>query len=449
MNIPIVVSAFDRKYALERLLSSLRKADYQDSVRLIISIDGKGPDEVVDAAHAFNWPHGEKEVVHHQENLGLRRHILSCGALARQYDGIILLEDDLYVSPAFYRYGVQAAEFYKNCPDIAGIALYAPSFNENAYLPFYPLHDGYDVYFMQLACSWGQLWLNSQWEEFEDWYRDNAALDLSKDASVPYSVRQWPDSSWKKFFIKFMIDRKKFFVYPRYSFTTNFGDKGRHHKGTNLFQAPLIQGEKKGLSFVDFDQSLVKYDAYGEMLPESLRRLCPQLAEFDFTVDLYGVKEEHCYTGKFILTSKKCDNFLISYRKCLLPPESNIIEEIPGEDFFLAAQESCSNPGNIRRYIYDRYTNFEEQKYFYKISDNHLMVLHNQLNGYRNDLEIRKKNIEELRRDVQAVRKELDETRTNLKLALKSIDLIRKSFSYRLGNRLIAPLSYLKKLNKK
>lgn len=441
---------------MERLLSSLRKADYQDSVSLFISIDGEGPAEVVEAANAFVWPHGEKQVIQHKKNLGLRNHILYCGSLAGQHDGIILLEEDLYVAPAFYRYALQAARFYRDCPDIAGIALYAPMFNENAYLPFCPLHDGHDVYFMQLACSWGQLWLNGQWREFEDWYRDHAARDLSADGSLPHSVRQWPDTSWKKFFIKFMIDENRYFVYPRYSLTTNFGDEGRHHAGTRLYQVPLMLGERSEWSFVDFDRSLVKYDACGEMLPESLRRMCPPLAGYDFTVDLYGVKEGHCFTDKYVLTSKQCDACLLSYGKNLLPLEANIIEEVPGENFFLAARESCRPPADIRRYMYDRYTDFEEQKYFYRIADNHLLVLHNQLKALQDKLEARKKDINEQRSILRALRAELkgrqaelDETRHNLGLAVKSIDLIRNSVSYRLGNGIIAPLSFLKKLKKK
>lgn len=456
MNIPIVVSAFDRKNALERLLASLRKADYQESVTLIISIDGEGPAEVVETAHAFAWPHGEKQVVHHRENLGLRGHILFCGSLAGQHDGIILLEEDLYAAPSFYRYALQAARFYRDCPDIAGIALYAPAFNENAYLPFCPLHDGHDVYFMQLACSWGQLWLNRQWREFEDWYRDHAAQDLSADRSLPHSVRQWPDTSWKKFFIKFMIDGNRYFVYPRSSLTTNFGDEGRHHTGTRLYQVPLMLGEPPEWAFVDFNRSLVKYDACGEMLPASLRRMCPQLDGYDFTVDLYGVKEAHCFTDKYVLTSKQCDACLQSYGKFLLPPEANIIEGVPGWNFFLAERESCRQPEDIRRYMYERYTDLEEQKYFYRLSDNHLLVLHNQLKGLRDEAATRKKNITELRTRLQAIRMELerrqaelDKTRHSLELALKSIDLIRNSASYRIGNSIVAPLNRLKQLKKK
>ena len=60
MNIPIVVAAYDRGFSLERLLSSLVKAKYEHTVKLIISIDGGGTVEVQECAERFDWPHGEK-----------------------------------------------------------------------------------------------------------------------------------------------------------------------------------------------------------------------------------------------------------------------------------------------------------------------------------------------------------------------------------------------------
>ena len=94
---------------MKRLLNSLVRAEYKDAVKLIISIDGNGTPEVCKYAEQFDWPHGEKDVICHKKNMGLRLHILFCGGLTKQYDGIILLEDDLYVSAWFYQYATEAA----------------------------------------------------------------------------------------------------------------------------------------------------------------------------------------------------------------------------------------------------------------------------------------------------------------------------------------------------
>ena len=198
MNIPIVVVAYNRTNTLQRLLSSLSKAYFPFSTRLIISIDGGGPVNVIQTAKNFFWEHGQKEILEYSENLGLRKHILSCGAISKKYDGIILLEDDLYVSPWFYTYALSAARFYRGCKDISGIALYSPRYNETAFLPFYPLNDGSDTFFMQLACSWGQIWLSEQWSEFENWYNKNRNEELIRNETLPINIKLWPETSWKK-----------------------------------------------------------------------------------------------------------------------------------------------------------------------------------------------------------------------------------------------------------
>jgi len=283
LDIPIVVVAFDRDTCLERLLNSLKNGIYPKEVKLIISIDGGGSDKVIGFANDFHWPHGDKEVVLHAENLGLRQHILSCGQLSKQYDGIILLEDDLYVSPFFYNYTNTVLNKYHDESSIAGIALYSHQFNETALLPFQSLKDGNDVFFLQLACSWGQSWLTHQWEEFYTWYENNCNLVLDNDPSLPTDITIWPDTSWKKYFIKYLIDTDKYFVYPNTSYVTNFGDPGQHHTGTNVFQIPLAYGDTR-LILPTFDMSYAKYDAFCEMLSSCMIHYKPDLKEYNTLV---------------------------------------------------------------------------------------------------------------------------------------------------------------------
>ena len=75
----IVVVTYNRPDSLKRLLGSLSKARYPDGVPLVISIDGgdSHEEEVVKIAGEFPWPHGKKEVICHEKNLGLRKHILT------------------------------------------------------------------------------------------------------------------------------------------------------------------------------------------------------------------------------------------------------------------------------------------------------------------------------------------------------------------------------------
>ena len=88
MKIAIVVVAYNRVKSLERILNSLVHADI-DNATLIISIDKSNTNSVELYAESFVWPYGEKRVIKHTNNLGLRTHILSVGQLFNEFDAII------------------------------------------------------------------------------------------------------------------------------------------------------------------------------------------------------------------------------------------------------------------------------------------------------------------------------------------------------------------------
>jgi glycosyltransferase involved in cell wall biosynthesis len=377
MHFPIVIAAYNRDHTLTRLLSSLAKAHYSDPVKLIISIDGGGPDSVKSVAREFEWKFGSKEVIEHPENLGLRRHILFCGGLSQQYDGIILLEDDLYVSRWFYQYTIAALDFYRECKEICGVSLYSYQYNETALFPFKPLNDGSDVYFMQLPCSWGQAWLKEHWAGFKTWYDPNAGSTLQDDPTLPSNIAFWPETSWKKYFLKYMAENRKFFVYPRDSYTTNFGDMGQHHLGTNVFQVPLVCGVTGNYRFMEFDECLVKYDVFCEMLPDCLVRLSGEPLPDDLSVDLYGSKRRENLSTEYVITSKKCNSYIKSFGKRMFPAELNIINQISGNDLFLTRVDQVELARDINGFICGKAIDISEQKYYFHTDDIHYSRLRN------------------------------------------------------------------------
>ncbi len=336
MDIPIVVVAYDRPDSLRRLLFSLNAASYPAKVKLYISIDGGGSESVRSVAEKFDWQHGVKEIISHPNNLGLRKHILSCGDLSLNHDGIIVLEDDLYVSMAFYHYVNNALTYYESEKHLAGISLYAHSFNETAQLPFVPFNDHSDVFFLQLASSWGQCWTKDQWRSFKKWYKKKQSEKLRLTDGVPSSVIKWPDTSWKKFFIKYMVEKNLFFLYPRISLSTNFGDDGMNHLGDNHYQVPLFYSEKS-FAFIDFSESYAKYDSYCELLPECLNKLTGLFTSYDYTVDLYGSKPLEQIKTEYLLSSRGTVNSIRSFGRKMIPHEANVIEEINGDKIHFAS----------------------------------------------------------------------------------------------------------------
>ena len=344
-DIPIVVVAYNRIESLKRILGSLLQAEYPDQgTELIISIDRGDNADVLDYANAFSWPFGEKQVIYQEENLGLKRHILKCGGLTRAHDGIILLEDDLYVSPDFYRYALECYDFVADKPEIAGVALYNHRLSQLTEKVFEPLEDGFDNWYYQYACSWGQMWTRKQWAAFSAWFEENMDYDFAASKKIPAHVKDWGKNSWLKYHIAYTVENNLFFLYPRVARTTCFSDAGVNFSyKINWFQVPLMQSDRpRPLCLSTLRQSQAVYDAW----MENLWLRCA-LDREDLCVDLYGAKEE--WEGKrYLLTSAYVENakVLQSWGRDMRPQEWNVLENIPGDRIRLYAltENSCKQP---------------------------------------------------------------------------------------------------------
>ena len=343
-NPSIVVISYNRHDCLTRLLSSLSSAKYPaENIRLVISIDRSDNPKVLETAESFCWKHGTKEVVAHKEKKGLRDHVLSCGDLAVRFGAVILLEDDLFVSPLFYEYSSECLRHYATQEKIAGISLYAHRTNVNCHHPFEPIIDGTDVFFLQFASSWGQAWTAAQWSEFRTWY-DAAKRSVTSEDYLPAGVVNWPESSWLKYFIKYMVCNDLYFVYPRNSLTTNYSDPGTHNfKASRRFQVPLqIRRPNEGWRFAKFERSVSIYDVFFELVPASVASLAPHLGVTEFTVDLYGTKPLDKIRTPFMLTCRPCDHSLTSFGCSLRPRDANLLFGSLGGRFSLAETGSVS-----------------------------------------------------------------------------------------------------------
>ncbi|HLO59731.1 MAG TPA: glycosyltransferase [Bacteroidales bacterium] len=344
-NPVIVVVAFNRPRSLERVLYSLSRAKNIENAKLIISIDNKAPENypVKEIAEKFNWSFGEKQVVYQPNRLGLKKHILTCGSLSMQYGSVIILEDDLFVSPYFYEYAQKALEYYENDDQIGGISLYNHTYEDINDITFQPLEDESDVYFMQFPSSLGQAWTKKHWENFSTWFENHP--DIS-NIPIHRDIINWPETSWKKYFTAFLADTNRYFSFPRRSLTSNFNDQGTHKLDASNFvgQAPLrLEGEP--YRFKPLRDSFCVYDSYFELLPEKLKILVPELSNYDFAVDLYGEKDMLKVTAPYVITSKPTKNKLQTFQRALKPHEMNLIFNLKGDDISFARKEDIVDFG--------------------------------------------------------------------------------------------------------
>ncbi|MBT8109626.1 MAG: hypothetical protein KJO27_02760 [Gammaproteobacteria bacterium] len=324
----IIVVGFARAASLARLLKSINNAELPPGVQLLISLDGGASADTVATAREFVFTHGVKDVELHSQNLGLREHILWVGDQTGKYGSIVVLEDDILADRYFYHYAVSAIRSYDSDANIAGVALYSPRANENAHLAFEPLVNNFSSYFMQIPCSWGQAWTRSQWSNFRDWYDEFATTNALADIDIPQSVKEWPESSWKKYFAAYLVHRDKYFSYPYRSYATNCADAGGSHvkESSTFYQVPLADQSRPLETFNHdaFSVDGIVYDAYMEPNPRRLSKILGVPPD-ELAVDTYGCKpRELLRKKKFALTTKRCSETIGATYLTLKPVEQNL-----------------------------------------------------------------------------------------------------------------------------
>ena len=325
-DIPIVVIGYNRPQALLRVLESIKNAAYipGQNPSLYISLDYSGNEESLEVAESFNWEIGQKHIIAHKERLGLKMHVISCGDLSKNHDGIIMLEDDLIVSPYYYQYAISSAVAFKEDEKVAGISLYSPRFNETSFKEWRPVYHKSLCFFSKVPASSGQMFLKEQWLKFKASLHDN-----NRTVILPPNVAYWPDdSSWKKSFFIYLISANKYFLYPYFSYSSNCGDVGQHLKTQTEWCQVELNCQPDLPLFNDAYKNAVYYDEYSEMEPRCFPQ---QVSSLDITIDINGTKPIENFTTEYVLTSKQGGNIEFSYDAILFPAEYNIINEIRGQ----------------------------------------------------------------------------------------------------------------------
>lgn len=331
----IVAVGYNRPAAMQRLLHSIGNAVFPDGdVTLIVSIDKSGAQADVRAvAEAFPWPHGKKLIRCFDERQGLRKHILTCGDDAETYGAVIILEDDLIVAPGFYQYVCDALAFYGNEPGLAGISLYSHAWNGYADVQFTPAHNEFDTYLGQYSITWGQCWTAAQWRRFRAWYADNEG-DISRFYDrMPKDITTWPETSWGKYFVAFLLANDLYYVVPYVSLSTNCEELGQHAAGgSDAHQVMLLSGSNMRYAFAPTPQA-IRYDLFFERVGLAMPDCGVDID--DVCVDLNGQKNA-TFGKRYLLSAKTYALPVVrSFGMRMRPIEANIEYGIEGGDLFL------------------------------------------------------------------------------------------------------------------
>ena len=329
-KIAIVVVGYNRLSSIKRLLQSLLDAKYPNKdIPLVISIDCSGDEQLYQYVNSYQWPHGDKYVRIQETRLGLKKHIIECGNLTKYFRAIVLLEDDLFVSPYFYDYVIQTVDKYGNDDRIAEISLYKNERNGYVGLPFDNLQDGSDVFLMQDVGTWGECWTEQMWNGFIKWYNEDCTEDVVAQTNMPSAIKTWT-RAWSKYYNAYVVSKNKYVLYPNVAVSTNFNDAGEHvNNSTNEVQVSLLMNVMN-YKLPDF-VSLVKYDIFfnNECVYDWIG-----LQKNEVCLDLYGF--QYKFDQDYLLSTKKMPfPIRTSYGLKLRPIELNIKYGINGTGIFL------------------------------------------------------------------------------------------------------------------
>jgi len=352
--IAIVAVGYNRPDSIEQLLNSLLRADYAgDQVDLVVSLDkGKRQEEIVAVAEKISWSHGKKLIRAFPERQGLRAHIIQCGDLTEEYDAVVVLEDDLMVAPHFYSYVKQTIAHYSDDDRIAGISLYKHQTHPGVNRPFEAANNGYDAYMQQFAMSWGQCWTKTMWQKFRAWYNENESKDLSEGNILPSYVSHWNKQSWLKYYMRYIVENDKYFVYPYFSLATNASDVGEHCRiPNNDFQVSMQEGDME-YRFPSFEQA-VKYDVFFERVGIE-DKVFPELKGKKL-LDLYGDRVDYG-DARYLLSTKSLPYQVVKTAQLRYRPiEMNAIMPTDGEGLYVYDLKASADAPKVNKDILTRY----------------------------------------------------------------------------------------------
>ncbi len=327
MNIAIL--AYNRVESLKRLLDSLKSTRLIDTCAVYIFLDYNSNKISRSEIWTLLKNYNIADIYESEVNIGLKENMHRVFHWAsNQSKPTMVLEDDLYVSKNAIDYARQVVDYYQDEPRIGMYSLYHQHYIYTTEFPFVPLIENSDVYMMQFPSSSGFVITSEIAKKYLQFVQKNRDINIF---SIHPKILNWPDSSWKKIYTAFLVKEKLYTVFPRNSYTTNFGEQGENHLNkSNHFQSPLSVFKTDSFTFKKMNSIYAIYDHCMEWQPNELLFL-----EFkNTTFDLNGAKNNELIHTDWVITLRKTKVHDGKYARRLKPQEANIIEKIDGDTFY-------------------------------------------------------------------------------------------------------------------
>lgn len=294
---PVVLFVYNRLDHTINVLESLAKNFLADRTDLYVFSDAAKTEnglEKVNAVREYirrdDWRKDFQNVtvIEAENNQGLARSIIGgVTKIIEAYGNVIVIEDDLVLSPYFLQYMNGALDYYKEVPDIWSISGY--SFPMKS-LKKYPQ----DVFYSYRGCSWGwatwqDRWIRTDWEvkDYPKLMSDTAwqkrfnrgGADLTGMLTMQMEGKI---NSWAVRWVFAQSNLEMYTVYPKSSYILNDGcdGSGTHVGKTSEYQTDISKGagecrfEKTGIDPKIAKEFWYKYsDTLDKKIKRNLKKL--------------------------------------------------------------------------------------------------------------------------------------------------------------------------------
>jgi hypothetical protein len=161
---PVILFVYNRPVHVKKTLESLCNCEKSQESELFIYCDGpkhsedeKAVQEVRDIVKSRKWC-GTVNIIEHDTNWGLAKSVINgVTEIINRYGKVIVLEDDLILSPQFLNFMNDALDIYKNDETVMHISGYM--FPVKGILP--------ETLFYRVTSCWGWATWKRAWEKIE------------------------------------------------------------------------------------------------------------------------------------------------------------------------------------------------------------------------------------------------------------------------------------------
>ena len=266
----IHILTWNRPHSFERLLNSLLESEFNgDIINLVIHIDGgHNINSSYARAKYLHWPFGKKIIKKKIKHNGLAEAWLDAWIPHTSSELVVIFEDDIIVSPWWYKWIKTAWDNYLFRNDIAGISLQRQNLIPEIPPKNLEIINNNKPFLFALVGSIGFSPHPIQWSRFLNWMKE---IDLDKfDVSIPKLITtKWykKGKMWTQHFIYFCIKHKLYTLYvnlpQKRALAEHWKEKGVHFSKT---LGPMYKVAENISGTMIFPQSLNKYNFAGKLI---------------------------------------------------------------------------------------------------------------------------------------------------------------------------------------